>query len=326
MANKALKKIYILFLLLIIGCSPSNIIAQTCNSKSLINLKIRASDTDPKIAWELYRHFSFYNPSCQSQNTLVVHLVGSFDKPASTTLFPKLAANNGFHVINLKYPNSIAAKNVCAQSSDKNCYLKFRKEIIEGLDYSDKISVDLSNSINNRLLKLLQYLAQNYPEQNWQSYFDENNIDWNKIIISGHSQGGGHAAVIAINNKVKRVLMFASPNDYSNYYQAPAAWTNMPHLSPNSVYFAFNNLNDKVIDPKQQFEIWQNLGLSNFGKAISVDNNMTPFANSHQLYTSYQTTGIGGNHSAMILDSKTPLDSTNEALFVPVWKYMLGIP
>ncbi len=326
MTIRVFKKIFSLSLLLLIGCAPPKIVSQGCDPSSLIEQRVRAHDTDPNIAWELYRHISFYNPSCQSQNTLVVHLVGSFDKPASTSLFPKLAANNGFDVISLKYPNQIAAKNVCANSSDLDCYLNFRKEIIEGKDYSDNTSVDVTNSINNRLLKLLQYLAPNYPEQNWSKYFQGDNINWQQIIISGHSQGGGHAAVIAMTNKVKRVLMFAAPNDYSDYYHAPAAWTSLPHSTPNSAYFAFNNLNDKVVKPSQQFAIWQNLGLATFGQLVNVDNTKAPFANTHQLSTSYQTTGIGANHSAVILDSRTPLDKKMQPVFLQVWKYMLGLP
>ena len=50
--------------------------------------------------------------------------------------------------------------------------------------------------------------------QNWGQFLSGGSIQWDHIIISGHSQGGGHAAVIGISNPVRRVLMFASPNDH----------------------------------------------------------------------------------------------------------------
>lgn len=299
--------------------------AQMCNPDSLITTQIRASNTDSNISWELYEHYSFYNPTCVSKNTLLVHLVGSYDNPSSTTLFPELAANNGFHVVSLKYPNSTAAQSACGNSSDPNCYLNFRKEIIEGVDYSTETSVDSSDCINNRLIKLLQYLDDNNSGENWNNYFSGNTTGWNNIIISGHSQGGGHAAVIAINKPVKRVLMFASPNDYSTFFNAPATWTTTTHLANDSAYYGFNNLNDDVVDFSGQFETWNNLGMTAFGNSINVETSTSPYLNSHQLYTSYDTTGIGGNHSVMILDSKTPLDNFGKPLFEPVWKHMLGI-
>ena len=237
-----------------------------------------------------------------------------------------MAANHGFHVLSLKYPNGITAQGACGDNPDSNCYLNFRKEIIEGEDFSPEVSVDLPNSIYNRLIKLLKYLNNNYPAQNWDNYFSGENINWGKIIISGHSQGGGHAAVIAKDHPVKRVLMFASPNDYSTFFDAAAPWTDAPHATADSVYYGFNNLYDDVVNFSEQFEIWENLGMSLFGDSVEVEQTLYPFSNSRQLHTSRQSSGIGGNHSIMILDSKTPLDDLGKPVFESVWKYMLGIP
>ena len=120
-----------LFFILQLFLFSFNGISQNCNLNALIIEKTRASQTDDNIAFELNRHFSYYNPTCASKNILLVHLVGSFDNPSSTTLFPTIAANQGFHVIVLKYPNNTAAQNACGNSSDQDCYLNFRKEIIE---------------------------------------------------------------------------------------------------------------------------------------------------------------------------------------------------
>lgn len=298
--------------------------AQNCDPNSLIVLQTRAKDTDAAISWEANRHHSFYNPTCTSRNILVVHLVGSYDNPSSTLLFPSVAANNGFDVVSLKYPNGTAAKTACDNNTDAACYAKFRREILEGVDYSPEVAVDVTNSVYNRLIKLLQYLDANNPSQNWGNYFSGNTILWNKIIVSGHSQGGGHAALIGQDNLVKRVLMFASPNDYSTFFSAPAVWTTQTNATADSSYYGFNNQVDDVVDFSEQFSIWNNLGMPAFGDTTDVDNVIYPYNNTHQLYTKYDTTGIGGNHSVMILDSKTPLNS-GSPLFEPVWEYMLGI-
>jgi len=299
--------------------------AQTCNTDSLIILQTRAKTTDAAISWEANRHHSFYNPTCTSKNTLVVHLVGSYDNPSSTILFPSVAANNGFDVVSLKYPNSTAAKSACDNNADPTCYAKFRREILEGVDYSSEVTVDATNSVYNRLIKLLQYLDSNNPSQNWGNYYSGNSILWNKIIVSGHSQGGGHAAIIAQDNNVKRVLMFASPNDYSTFFTSPATWTSQTNATADSSFYGFNNTIDDVVNFSEQYAIWNNLGMPAFGDTTDVDMNQYPYNNSHQLFTKYDTTGIGGDHSVMILDSKTPTDNNGNPIFEPVWKYMLGI-
>ena len=312
---------YILSLLLIFNFLFSN---SQCDPTALITLQTRASQTDTNIGWELKKHYSFYNPTCVSQNILLVHLVGSYDSPFSTLLFPSIAANKGFHVVSLKYPNGTAAQSACGNSSDPNCYENFRKEIIEGIDYSTDVSVDTNDCINNRLLKLLQYLEANNPGQNWGNYYSGNTILWNKIIVSGHSQGGGHAALIAKNQPLKRVLMFASPNDFSTFFNAPAPWTNQVSVTSNSEYYGFNNLHDDVVNFSDQFATWSNLGMPSFGDTVNVLTTSSPYSNSHQLYTIFDTSGVGGNHSAVVYDSKTPLDAFGQPLFQPVWEYMLG--
>jgi hypothetical protein len=119
--------------------------------------------------------------------------------------------------------------------------------------------------------------------------------------------------------------MFASPNDYSVFFNAGANWTTALHVVADSNYYGFNNTNDDVVDFSEQFEIWNNLGMTPFGDSVYVDEAISPYDNSRQLYTKYDTTGFGGDHSVMILDSKTPIDGFGNALYTPVWVYMLGL-
>jgi len=148
----------------------------------LINYSVRASQTDSNIGFELAQHQTYYNPECDSRNLLVVHLLGSFDNPNSTSYYPTLAANNGFHVVVLKYSNLIAAQTACADSDDDTCYYKFRKEIIEGIDLSNEVEVDSINSINNRLFRLLIHLNEEFPENNWGHFISsDNEVDWGHV-------------------------------------------------------------------------------------------------------------------------------------------------
>lgn len=286
---------------------------------------MRASDTDSNIPWEFYRHYTFFNPDCPPRNKLLVHLVGTYGNPSSSLIFPGLAANNGFHVVSLKYNNDTSAQAVCGNSTDVNCHYNFRKEIIEGIDYSPDVAVDSVNSIYNRLIRLLQYMDTNYPGQGWGSFYSGNTINWSNILLSGHSQGGGHIAVISIDNSVERVLMFASPNDYSHAYSQLPDWTSLPSATPYSAYYSFNNINDQVAEYNWQYTSALNLGEGNFGDSINVDNKSCPYMFSHNLYTSIDSSGFTTNHGMVVSDNNIIMDSTGKPIFEDVWRYMLGI-
>lgn len=143
--------------------------------------------------------------------------------------------------------------------------------------------------------------------------------------MSGHSQGGGHAAFIAYEKEVHRVLMFASPNDYSNFYGQPAEWLNQESVTETKDYYGFNNSLDDVVDFNDQVEIWNSLGIQEFGDFVDIDQTDYPFINTRQLIISRDTSGLASNHSMMLLDDNTPVDEFGNPEFTNVWKYMLGI-
>ena len=297
--------------------------AQTCDPDSLQTIITRASQTDPNISFELKQHYSYYNPTCVSRNTLLLHLGGSFGKPGNYQLFPELAGNNGFNVINLHYPNGTASKTACGPSTETPCFVKFRKEILEGIDYSTTVSVDSNNCIYNRVIKLLKYLHANHPTQNWNSFYSGNTVNWNKVIVSGHSQGGGHAALIGVTKPLKRVIMFASPNDYNNTLNIAAPWTSSTKITADSLYYGFANLYDDVVNSSEQFRIWNNLGMPTYGDTTNVDGAMSPYSYSRQLYSQLVDL-TNSEHSSMILDAETPIVA-GVPVYEPVWKYLLGI-
>ena len=136
-----MKKYFILGLLIFFATAT---IGQSCNPESLVQRNFRAFETDNNIDFELIkRHQIFLNPDCIQNEKLVLHFVGSFDNPASTTFFPTLAANNGFKVINLQYPNEVPAITACANSDEDDCFFKYRQEIIFGIEGSSAVELSL---------------------------------------------------------------------------------------------------------------------------------------------------------------------------------------
>src|SRR6187549_3620168 len=103
------------------------------------------------------------------------------------------AGNLGFDVINLSYPNTVSAASL-ANSSDSMVFNNYRQEVCYGTPLSPDVTVDSLNSIYTRTIKLIHYLNATYPTQNWSQYLiTPTTLDWSKIAVGGHSQGGGHA-------------------------------------------------------------------------------------------------------------------------------------
>ncbi|MBU3682260.1 MAG: T9SS type A sorting domain-containing protein [Flavobacterium sp.] len=283
--------------------------------------KVKPSDTDPLITtFNVDSNYVYLNTAVTSKNILVVHLPGSYGEPKRATLYGTLAADLGFHSIGLMYPNIPTVGSICSSSSDAYCYDNVRREIIEGVDYSTGIAINSTECIFNRLKKLLTYLTINYPTENWGQYLDINgDLIFNKIIFSGHSQGGGHAALIGKYYPIKRAVCFSSPKDWSNFFGSPPLWLSPTgwQTSPNNIY-CFNHTLD---EHTRQLEIWNVLGIDNFGAPINVDINSTPYSNTRQLTTTYSVP-VSDEHACTIQDNKTP-KIAGIPVFIPVWTYML---
>lgn len=300
--------------------------AQACTSNTLEIREVKPRDTDPNIAIELLSHQVYINPNCESNGKLLLHLVGTIDSPRSTTFYPSLAANNGFKAISLKYRNLDSATELCRTNSDVDCYTNFHEELIYGTDSSPDLEINESEGIYNRVLKLLIYLNEVLPDEGWGDFLSsETEIDWSNITISGHSQGGGHATFIAKNHEVERVIAFASPNEYSTFFNATAPWLSVPGETPDDRFYAFANVFDDVVDFDEQYSCWDALNMTNFGDSLSVDQKTCPFTNTKILYTrETMDEGLKPNHSLMIIDDFTPIEN-GVPKFLKVWEYLLNV-
>ena len=299
--------------------------AQPCDTTALVNFSVRASDTDPNISFEIAKHQGWINPDCTPRNLLLVHFPGTWGNPTNSLEFPALAANNGFHALGLHYINNVPA-SVCSNNPDIDCHRKFRTEVITGQSVSTLVTVDSINSIENRLLRYLEYLDTDRPGENWGQYIDNGAIKWDQIIVSGHSQGGGHAAFIAKNHRVHRSLMFASPNEYSTFFNAPGSWISDVSATPDSCYYGFGNLYDGNAPFTGQYAVWTGLGMANYGDTVLAENTTYPFANSRMIYNRDTTaTGIAPFHSNMVIDGALPRNPDGTPWWIEEWLYMLGV-
>jgi hypothetical protein len=210
---------------------------------------VNPSDTNSAITAESaasHYHYSVLNATTTARkNVLVLFLGGSLSDPAGYNSIVNEAGTLGYGAIDLSYPDSPLVGTACSgKNLTDSCFANFRGETVYGqgttypgltttYDWSG-ISVNAANSVVSRLVNELVWLKAH--SDSWWSQFLVSNgkgyatpsgtyvPDWSKIVIAGHSQGGGDAAFagLTLPTAVHRVVVFSSPND--NVSGTPAAW------------------------------------------------------------------------------------------------------
>ena len=249
-----------------------------------------------------------------NNNKLVIFLGGGYSTPGSYWAFCYKAATLSFDAISLCYSNQTGV-GFFAEYPDSLIFDKIRQELCFGTPVCDSVSVDTLHSIRVRLIKLIQYLELNFPSLNWGQYLTiDNEPDWSKIILAGHSLGSGNAAYLAKHFNVDRVLMFSGPNDYSTFFNQPAPWLSNPGITDTHKYFSYLSVLDELVPFERQYSSISALGLLTNDDTTFVDYTVPPYSNSHCLYTT-QPPGLG-----ILYHNSTTL---NSPINQPVWEYML---
>jgi pimeloyl-ACP methyl ester carboxylesterase len=259
------------------------------------------------------------------RHQLLVFLAGTNGTGGGATAFCSLAAELGYHVINLTYPTGIAA-SICTSDADPKAFEDFRMTIIQG-GKSPHLTVEKADSIENRLAKLLRHLEPLRPREDWGQFLNKDgSLKWETIAVAGQSQGGGHAALIAIKHRVARVICTGAPKDYSRRLEAPAAWYGEKSATPKACFFAFNHTQDpQGCTPAQLLRNFAALGLDVFGAPVDVTAVKFPFAHTRILLTSYPVVPapvIVDNENAIAAHSSVIKDA-NAARWKQVWTYLL---
>lgn len=89
-----------------------------------------------------------------------------------------------------------------------------------------------SETIVNRLVKLLSYLQEHDAPRRWDGYLLNGEPNWSRIVVSGLSQGAGMAAYIAKRKAVARAVLFSSPWDFMGASRQLAPWISEPSATP----------------------------------------------------------------------------------------------
>jgi hypothetical protein len=276
-----------------------------------VSVLVKPNQTDNSYPSADESHYVVRNTKTHL-NKLFLFIGGSYSTPKNYNLVCDNASTIGLDVISLSYPNNIATAPL-GTSSDQYIFDNYRQEICFGSPVSNVVNVDTLNSIATRTIKLLQFLKTAYPDQNWGQYLTSSgSLQWSKIIISGHSQGSGHACYLGKKNLVDRIVMFSGPNDYSTNFNASANWLFQTSQTPTNKYFGLLHTQDEIVPFNYQVANFRALGLLTTSQMPTLVDNLTaPYGNANTMSLnvsalSYHNSTIGAN-----------------SILPAIWTYML---
>jgi hypothetical protein len=248
------------------------------------------------------------------QGRLVVFLAGATSPPDRT--MTEYLASRGFHVLAPHYSNAYGIPTICPENPDPDCHRLGRQEAFEGTDLSPFIDISRGNSIEERVARMLTFLATDMPEGDWGFFLDGDLPRWDRITISGTSHGASTSGLIGMIRKTERVVMLSGPSD--NIQGEPAAWTRRTPLTSIERFFGFSHTADQQLpDHLRDFEA---MGL--VGTPTSVDGARAPFNGSHRLTTSAESTD---GHSSTKAGTSSPRNPDGTFQFDPVWRFLYGV-
>jgi hypothetical protein len=312
----------------------------------LVQHIISPQATDPEIDTFTAvgeEHYIWANPAQQSDSMLWVFLPSTAATPREFQLIAKEAARIGYHVISLMYPNRDAVVDICNPLPDleqrESCYENIRLQTLDGIERSHFTNVNPANSIDNRLTKLLMYLAANFPEEGWKHFLNNGAPRWSRIAVAGHSQGGGNAAMIGKLHRVARVVMLSSPVDgcvapplrqcvRGNPDQA-ARWVAIG-ATPADRYYGLGHRRDFGIKPL--IANWNALGLDVFGAPVAPETSAPPYGCTHMLVTELNPNPVPNvsdsvrAHRSTARDAYTPLSADGTPALRDAWRYISANP
>ncbi len=179
---------------------------------------------------------------------LAIFLPGTHGRPQNALALLHTIAGQGYRVIGLSYDDAPSLSQVCPKRPDPACSGRFRE--MRTFDHGPApVDNPPAEAINGRLIALLKYLVHEHPADHWGDYLTpEGRPQWNRILVSGLSQGAGMAAFIAKFYPVYRVVLFSSPWDVTGADRHPAPWLSRPSATPAERWWAERHAREKTTE------------------------------------------------------------------------------
>ena len=181
-----------------------------------------------------------------AQAPLAIFLPGTGGRPQNVLPLLNVIAQQGYTVIGLSYDVEPSLSKVCPRNPNPQCSGNFRQVRTFG-DGAGPVQNPPAESITARLTDLIRYLDRTHPGKGWNAYLGpDGGPAWDRILVSGLSQGAGMAAYIAKRYPVYRVVLFSSPWDTTGRDRHPAPWLSKPSATPPDRWWAERHRREKT--------------------------------------------------------------------------------
>jgi hypothetical protein len=262
------------------------------------HFRLATSDENP-IVPNADNYASRTTPS----SPLLLFLAATRHRPSDYRDFLRVARASGYHVLALDYWNTgLSVQKTCGTNA--RCYGQVQRNRLDGARPGQFSAVNRANSIVTRLTAALTRLDAKDPTGGWHRFIGAKGIRWNRIVVAGHSQGGGESAYIAHVHRVMGALMFSSPVDSDHHVDA--AWMARPGATPASRLYGFVDTGDMFY--RRVVASWRAMGM-----------NALP---SHEIVTRRRLGGPDASHLRDITD-ETPVGPDGKPVFASTWTWML---
>lgn len=183
---------------------------------------------------------------------LVVFLHGSGQAPSNHTNILRTAAFAGYRVVGIKYPTQPGIDECRADYPDDLswCVEELHRAKIYGEEHPGYIQIEDDRSIVGRLWATLRDAHALDPSAGWDAYFvdgdpatltqHENNLNWDRMILGGFSQGTEHATMLSKDFQLDGLVLMSGPVD--TYVE----WIERPGQTPGCAVFAFRHDNETL--------------------------------------------------------------------------------
>lgn len=285
-------------------------LATTAHAQELVKYRITPESTDSSIHRYNAPHYIAFERATSSKAPLLVFMPGTGGKPERTSDFADVAAHQGYRAIGLEYVDEPAVVQICPRNRDTRCSEKVRQKRIYGEDVTSLVDDKPSESIVNRLVKLLEKLERDHPGEGWADYLEKGQPKWSNIAVSGLSQGAGMAAYIAQKTRVARVVLFSSPWDNYGPQQTLAHWVTEGHgATPPELWFAALHQKENTAPLIARAYL-----------ALQIPSSQI------RIFTLEPASGNGPNpyHPSGVGNAATPRAADGRPAYLNDWKFLLG--
>ena len=237
---------------------------------------------------------------------LVVLLHGAGgSNPGGMKEMGRVLTSYGFHVVIPAFASDYGVGNCGDDKGD--C----RLEALEGVDHTDVIEVSRANSIEGRVVKLLEHAQTENPKGDWDFFLDGANPKWEETIVSGSSHGASSSFLISKHRMIHRAVALSGPLDTGS------TWLTDAPLTPLDRLYAFTHQDDDQHDGHiMSLEV-----LNIPGEPVWIEDVAAPYNNTNRLRSKADTSNGHGSTKAGSSSPKTGDDYDYD----PAWRYMYGV-